>query len=247
MKPLIIVFFCLLVTSAANGQMPDDLPVTALPVQKDGGLLVEDFSDEEPGSLPSRWMNQKGEAVPALYREDDRNRYHYQVMEENGNRFLRFDGVRGAHLNFPVRKVENFNINDYPVLTWQWRAHILPEGANEDNNSTNDVTASIYVVFSVNWLGIPRVIRYTWSSTLPAGTELSKNFNNQKIIVVESGEENLGEWITFERNVKEDYRRLHGGNPPARPLAVLILSDGVSTGTPAKADYDNIRFLPASE
>lgn len=235
-----------LVTPSVLSQIPDGIPLNKLPELRDGSLLIEDFSGETPGELPSRWMNQKGEAVPALYSEKDQNRYHYRVVEEQGNRFLRFEGVRGAHLNFPVAKAENYNIRDYPLLSWRWRAHKLPPKGDESRDSTNDVTASIYVVYSVNWLGIPKVIRYTWSSSLPEGTELSKNFGHQKILVVQSGEEKLGEWITFKRDIREDYRELHGGNPPDRPLAILILSDGVSTDSEVMADYDDIRFLPAA-
>lgn len=244
MKYLSLLITLLFLTTPVLSQVPDHLPLKELPVMRDGSLLIEDFSGETPGELPSRWMNQKGEAVPALYSEKDRKRYHYRVMEEGENRFLRFEGVHGTHLNFPVAKVENFNISDYPLLTWRWRAHKLPPEGNESRDSTNDVTASIYVVYSVNWLGIPKVIRYTWSSTLPVGTELSKNFGHQKILVVESGEDRLGEWITFKRDIREDFRDLHGGTPPDRPLAILILSDGVSTGSEVKADYDDIRFLP---
>lgn len=246
-KKIIVTLTGLFAYTILSAQVPEGLPLTSLPVLDDGSILVEDFSNEKEGTLPSRWFDQKGEKVPAYYTDENQTRYLYSVVEENNNKFLRFDGVRGVHLNFPIREVENYNINDHPILTWKWRAHLLPEGANEDRNSTNDVAASIYIVYSLNWLRIPRVIRYTWSSTLPVGTELSKNFNNQKIVVVESGDENLGEWVTFERNIKEDYRRLFGGRPPSRPLAILILSDGNSTGTPVKADYDDIRFLPASD
>ncbi|MEX0770883.1 MAG: DUF3047 domain-containing protein [Balneolaceae bacterium] len=224
----------------AAAQIPEGLPVTSLPVINNGDLLVEDFEKESTGELPTRWFDQKGEKVPAYYTDKNQTRYLYEVMQEDGNKFLRFDGVKGVHLNFPLKEVENLSIREHPILSWRWRAHILPEGAREDKNSLNDVTASIYVVYSLNWLRIPRVIRYTWSSTLPVGKELSMNFNQMKILVVESGRENTGKWKTFERNIYADYRKFFGDHPPNKPLAILILSDGVSTGSPVRADYDNI-------
>jgi hypothetical protein len=87
---------------------------------------------------------------------------------------------------------------------------------------------------------VPKSIRYTWSSTLEEGTELSKFYGNQKIVVVESGSDQKGNWRTFERNIVEDYRRLFGDSPPENPIAILILSDGNSTNSHAKADYDDI-------
>ncbi|MEX0995299.1 MAG: DUF3047 domain-containing protein, partial [Balneolaceae bacterium] len=225
---------------ASAAQIPEGLPLTSLPVMDNGNLLIENFEDESTGELPSKWFNQKAEGVPAYYTDKNQTRYLYEVKQEKRNKFLRFDGVRGVHLNFPLKDVKNLKIKDHPILSWRWRAHTLPVGAREDRNSLNDVAASIYVVYSVNWLRIPRVIRYTWSSTLPVGREVSMNFNQMKIQVVESGPENVGKWQTFERNIYEDYRRLFGGKPPEKPLAILILSDGVSTGSPVKADYDDI-------
>ena len=57
---------------------------------------------------------------------------------------------------------------------------------------------------------VPQSIRYTWSSSLPVGTEISTFFGNQKIIVVGTEQTNkpIGEWLLFSRNLKDDYERL---------------------------------------
>ena len=53
---------------------------------------------------------------------------------------------------------------------------------------------------------VPQSIRYTWSSSLPVGTEISTFFGNQKIIVVGTEQTNkpIGEWLLFSRNLKDD-------------------------------------------
>ncbi|MEX2363975.1 MAG: DUF3047 domain-containing protein, partial [Balneolaceae bacterium] len=83
--------------------------------------------------------------------------------------------------------------------------------------------------------------------TLPVGTELSKFFGNQKIVVVASGKEGLGSWKSFSRNIAQDYKRLFGDNPPKVPLAFLILSDGDDTKDVVIADYDNITLSSANK
>jgi len=119
----------------------------------------------------------------------------------------------------------------------------LPENANEDSSDRNDSVASVYVVFDFGRVAlfkkVPKTIRYSWSSTLKEGTVTSKLFGNQNIIVVKSGEEDTGKWVKFERNLVEDYRRVFGDDPPETPLAILILSDGNSTGSYVEADYDD--------
>ena len=210
---------------------------------------VEDFENELLGDLPENWYNQKGEARPITYTGELRETYNYQVMEESGNKFLRFEGIRGKHLNYPLINKDNLNIYSTPVLEWKWRILDIPDGANEDNKSSNDAAASIYVVFDLGkvlFKRVPKSIRYTWSSTLPVGKEMSHFYGNQKIVVIGTGQEGTGEWMTFQRNIVEDYKRLFGDAPPEVPIAILILSDGDSTQQMVKADYDDILLKSSS-
>ncbi len=205
--------------------------------------FVEDFQTDPIGDLPRAWYNQRGEAQPFTYEGELRDTYNYSIVEEGGNKFLRFEGTRGKHLNYPFLDESDVNIFETPILSWDWRIHEIPIGGNEDSKKNNDTAASIYVVFDLGHVlfrKVPKSIRYTWSSTLPVGTELSKFHGNQKIVVVGSGDKEIGDWQNFERNIVEDYKRLFGDDPPAKPLAILLLSDGNDTQNIAKADYDNI-------
>lgn len=208
---------------------------------------IEDFENELIGDLPENWYNQKGEARPITYTGELRGTYNYTVMEEGTNKFLRFEGVRGKHLNYPLVNTD-VDIYETPILNWKWRIHDIPDGAKETDKKKNDTAASIYVVFDLGkvlFRKVPKSIRYTWSSSLPVGKEKSIFHGNQKIVVVGSGEDGLGEWQSFQRNIVEDYQRLFGDPPPNTPLAILILSDGDSTKKISKADYDDI-FLSSS-
>jgi len=215
-----------------------------------GNILLENFESYELGTIPDTWYNQKGERRPALYDEEDKKGYRYKVIENSGSKFLRYEGTEAKHLNFPLVN-KGINIYKTPILSWKWRVFELPDAANENDDDRNDTAASIYVVFDMGRVAlfkkVPKSIRYTWSSSLEEGRELSKFYGNQKIVVVESGPERTGQWITFERNIVEDYKRLFGDDPPENPLAILILSDGNSTGSYVKADYDEIMLKQKSE
>lgn len=213
-------------------------------IAQDHGIYhIENFEKEEVGELPRNWYNQRGDGLPYTYTGEIRNKYQYEIAEEDGNKYLHYDGTYGKHLNYPLANKEGVNIHQTPVLHWRWRIHDLPVGANENNDDKNDTAASIYVVFDLGrvlFKKVPKSIRYTWSSSLPEGKEMSKFYGNQKVIVVGSGDDKMGQWQTFERNIVEDYKRLFGDMPPEEPLAILILSDGDSTGDNASADYDDI-------
>ena len=218
-----------------------------------GQQIIENFEDNKEGTLPRGWYDQKGEEPVMSFSKDERKRYKYSIVKEEGNSFLRYDGRQAMHINFPLinndkENIYDINLYETPILSWKVRAHKLPENASENNDDVNDSVASIYVAFDMGRVAlfkkVPKTIRYTWSSSLEEGTELSKFFGNQKVVVIESGPERTGQWITFKRNIAEDYERLFGDKPPKHPLAILILSDGDSTGSWVKADYDDIKLLP---
>lgn len=208
-------------------------------------VVLEDFTNDALGSLPSSWFNRDGNGTPATYADEQRAEYHYRVMRESGRNFLRYEGTRAKHLMLQTRDNPAIHLSKTPILSWDWRVHTLPSGANEFSDKNNDAAASIYVVWGFNALRVPRVVRYTWSSSQDVGRTAARNMNMQQIVVVASGEKNLGRWITFERDIVADYERFFRGKAPQRPVAILILSDADDTNSIAKADYGRILLKSA--
>lgn len=239
---LFLLFLFLLSINISTAQNPKKAS-SPLEVKPEGTVIIDTFENDSLGDLPEEWYNQNASIKPSENAKEA-SLFRYYIAEEMGNKFLRYHGTDARHLNFPLKNRPNVNIYETSVLSWQWRVKDLPKGGNEGNDKYNDTAASIYVAFDMGRVAlfkeVPKTIRYTWSSTLEEGTELSRFFGNQKIVVVESGPEKMGEWVTFERNILEDYKRLFGDKPPKTPLAILILSDGDNTGSRVIADYDNI-------
>ena len=77
----------------------------------------------------------------------------------------------------------------------------LPTGGNACQKSTDDEAAQVYVA----WLRSPeavrsRIIGYVWDSTAPAGTICkSQKTSTVTYIVLRSGADELGKWITERR------------------------------------------------
>lgn len=237
----LVLFFSTVLYSQVSKEEVND-PLKKIP---GGGWIIEDFEQDSVGQLPSRWYNR--DVIRKANDPEEAKLFNYTIEEENGNKYLHYEHTKARHLNFPLLEREGVNIHETPILSWKWRVNKIPKGGNEDTNS-NDVAASIYVAYNMGRVAlfkkVPKSIRYTWSSTLPEGTELSKFFGNQKIVVVESGEDEMGKWIRFERNIVEDYERMFGDRAPKRPMAILILSDADDTKSTAIADYDDIKLKP---
>lgn len=235
---LLFFFFAIYGTTAAQQKASKPLEV-----RPNGTVIIDTFEDDSLGQLPEEWYNQNASVKPS---EDphEASLFRYYITQEMGNKYLKYFGTDARHLNFPLKNRPNVNIYETPILSWKWRVEDLPKGARENDDDKNDTAASIYVAFDMGRVAlfkeVPKSIRYTWSTTLEEGTEFSKFFGNQKVVVVESGPEKMGEWITFQRNIVADYKRLFDDKPPKTPLAILILSDGDSTGDRAIAGYDDI-------
>jgi hypothetical protein len=130
-----------------------------------------------------------------------------------------------------------------PILNWTWKVDNILTGNDERNRVGDDYPARIYVVFSGElafWR--TRAINYVWSNRQPIDSSWFSAFTgNAGMIAVESGVDRIGHWVSENRNVLADYRRLFG-EEPGRVDAVAIMTDTDNTGAAATAWYGDIWF-----
>jgi hypothetical protein len=190
------------------------------------------FDGDEIGKFPSGWVSR-----------DQKNMIKvYSVQAEEEKKFLHAD----AHnLSVQIIYETKWDIKDYPILRWRWRAVIFPTGSNEQIKSGDDSVLGIYVVLS----GLPFVtaIKYIWSDTLPIGTAFdSPSSSGTKIIVVRSGQALAGTWVTEEHNVLSDYESLfRKGEKHPVAQGIAILTDSDNTNSRAVGDYADISITPS--
>jgi len=110
----------------------------------------------------------------------------------------------------------------------------LPAGGYACQKSTDDQAAQVYVA----WLRAPesvrsRIIGYVWDSTAPRGTICkSQKTSTVTYIVLRSGSDEVGKWITERRNVVEDFRTIYG-EAPDNPSALSLSIDSDDTRSSA--------------
>lgn len=208
--------------------------------------VIDNFETYETGTIADRWkyITKSGDELPVSEALEEGERFH--VMQEDGNKYLRVEtqneSIRLSQVN---GSTINWNIQQYPYLKWKWRAQYLPQGASEKDK--NDSGGAIYVTFGTDWLGRPKSIKYTYSSSLPVGTKVG--FGSLTVIVASSAAEgSVGDWKTVERDLLDDYEDVFGGflkkgTPPDRPLSITIWGDSDSTNDSSKVDFDDIMLL----
>jgi hypothetical protein len=193
-------------------------------------LPLENFEEYPPASFPKQWKVRGDEAEARVV---------YQVAEENGNHFLH---ARAEKTDVQIGLAHACQPKDFPLLRWRWRVDQLPPGGNEKNVKTNDSAAAVYVVFDNRLM--PRVIKYTWSATLPVGAQLdSPVYWRAKVIVLESGASGLKQWRQETANFYQDYKNLFGAEP-GEVQGIAVLTDSDATAGVAEADYDDFALVP---
>jgi hypothetical protein len=135
------------------------------------------------------------------------------------------------------------NLKETPVLEWSWKSTILPTGGDLRRKETTDMAAQLYIV----WPRFPallrsRLIGYVWDTTTPRGTVAkSQKTGTVTFVVVQSGSENLGKWLTERRNVVDDYVSVFG-EPPENPGIITISIDSNDTHSVAESFIGPIVF-----
>ena len=131
-------------------------------------------------------------------------------------------------------------LTDDTRLTWSWRASepLQPgQSAAEKTKAGDDFLARVYVIHEGFFFWQTKAINYVWSREHPEGASWPNPFTGNAVMVsVQSGDSGLGEWHTFERDVKADFRRFH--DMAVEEIdAVAIMTDADNSDGYASACY----------
>ena len=167
--------------------------------------------------------------------------YDFAIVDDAGRRALR---MKSASEHSTIAKEATISLTATPVLRWEWKVVTFPDGADLREKKTSDATGHIFVL----WPRVPamfrsRLIGYVWDPALPVGTIVkSRKTGTVTFVVARSGPERRGQWVTDERNVAEDYRRVYGEDPED-PKGIALSIDTNDTRSSAEALFGRITFV----
>lgn len=206
-------------------------------------VVLESFETYDMGAAPQKWKrpHKKSRSILDLPAKFEKDQDFVEVIADGSNKVLRvFSQSDSEQIVLMNGDSYNWDLPTHPKLAWKWKALQLPEGAREDKSKRNDSGAALYVVFKEkDWLGRPNTLKYVYSSSLPL--EKVAKHGALKVVVVSNMQSSMNEWISIERNVIADYRRLFGKNP-SNPLYIMIWSDSDNTKKTADVYFDDIEI-----
>lgn len=208
------------------------------------------YSPEDP--IPDPWK-------PLTFKKI-RNHTSYDFVEKDGRTVIR--AVSNASASGLIRKI-SINPREYQWITWHWKTENIIEKGDVTRKEGDDYPARIYISFAydpsrLNLFEKTRykaarlifgeypphgAINYIWDGKAEKGTIAPNPFTDRvQMIVVESGEENIGVWQKQTRNIYEDYKKAFGEEPPLIS-GVAVMTDSDNTGESAVAYYGDILFM----
>ena len=133
-----------------------------------------------------------------------------QLVQDNGKQALQ---MRSEQASFALQKKVHIALQESPFLVWQWKVTELPRGGDLRRADADDQAAQLIVAFSSR-----HFLTYIWDSTAPRGLVTAASapaFKKLFAIVMQSGPQGLGNWITERRNLIDDYKQVFGAAPGA--------------------------------
>lgn len=224
--------------------------VRALSREVDGLVKVARFSRMQAGSpLPADW---RGWGLSSGKRPT-----RYRLVRDGEGTALEAFADRAASGLYRRVRVDP---RRQPILEWSWRTEQLIPGADLSKGAREDSAVRLVISFHGDpakldfedraklrlaklFAGEPlpyAMLIYVWSNALPVEATLpSPQIDRIRMVVVESGKARLGQWLTYRRNVFEDYRRAFG-EEPADIVAIGMLTDSDNTQQTARSWYGDI-------
>lgn len=155
-------------------------------------------------------IQKNGTPKPWFLRINHGNAY-FRVLHQNDENILYLKSEKSS---FSLERNISISTEDYPFVTWRWKAIKLPLSGDVRNKNRNDQGLQVLFAFENG-----KIISYVWDANAPEDTVIDEspgwplNFPI-KVIVVNSGSAGMNEWVSNTRNIYKDYRDLFNEKPP---------------------------------
>ena len=209
------------------------------PVFAQDAMRLDTFTKTfSPGEAAPGWDAKKFAPVMG-----DGKKFFFQFVHDSTEKhYLHVQS--GANNSFSVGVEKKIQLQDWPVLSWDWKITRTPTGGDVRVKSKDDQGGAMCVVIDPSTFGFDSILCYIFENDGPKDTILTstKEKTAKYIILRTAKQDKLGQWYTEHRNALDDYRKAFG-KPPGKPGIVGVQIDSNDTESTAEAFYRNIQLL----
>lgn len=189
-------------------------------------LFAEHFSS----GLSNGWQNLAYFKTPT----------DYQVRRGGTNFFVRGVAAKTCSaLTFKLDLVPPAKLK----LRWRWKIAGVNPNASERDIKKFDHAARVFIAFDT-FIGPPRTLNYFWGNVEKVGTVLAHPKSGRaQLFVVESGNARAGGWISEERDVTADWKKVFADQPMPKIIGLGLMTDSDSLGQKLTGDYADLELI----
>lgn len=218
-------------------------PVTPQAAAAPAAVSLALFSSAATGEPPPPW---RVVGLPKVRKPLTQ----FDITPINGRQVLRVQADR-SYGNL-VHELPHIMLAAGTQLRWRWRLDEPLLQSDLRQRSGDDSPLKVCLLFDMplenlsfvdrNLLRVARTasgeqlpaatLCYVWDHALPSGTLLNNAFTSRlRELVVDSGEQRLGQWVTHQRDIAADFRLAFGRESATVPPleAVLVGADADNT------------------
>jgi hypothetical protein len=199
------------------------------------------------------------DTIPAAWQSWSLSRFkqpsRYKLIEDAGSTVVHARAQASASGMIHYLDIDP---RERPLLSWRWKVmDLFPSTSSADDSPARIVVSfdgdlekldfsdrlfyDQFRLFTGQQLPYAALM-YVWGSRTPKEGIVPNPYTSRiKIIVVESGRERLGEWLSEQRNVAADFRRAFGEDP-GKIISVGILTETDAGDRPIEVYYGDLSF-----
>lgn len=214
------------------------------PVKPDSGLRADDLVWEifrVPGKQPTRYSHVRHAGRDAVSAQAEatgsilRHRHRVEPADLGRIRFSWNVPMPGPGANTALPELD-----DVPV-----RVVLAFEGDRSRFSFKNSMLSELSLLLTGEELPFATLI-YAWSRVAKPGEVLMHERTDRiRKLVVNSGDQGYNEWLTYERDIRADYRQAFGEEPGAL-LSFAVFTEGERNEGQLQAFYGPLKLLPAA-
>jgi len=220
-------------------------------------LAMTNVSQAQDGSrvllplLPETWQEVK--------LNDSLKPNQYRFLNTADSPVIEIDSAGSMSL---LARPISIDLETTPVLCWRWRINRVLETADMTNRQGDDYAARLYLSFEIPTdqqsfglrlqLGLARAIwgnnvpdgaiNYVWDNRQPVDTRMPNAYTDRvTMIVVQTGDQNVGQWVWQWRNVKRDMNEYFPAS--SKLIQIALAADTDNTGESVRAEFSGLQFV----
>jgi hypothetical protein len=213
---------------------------TTIPSDKDTEQTSSSHADQQLFSAEQAIQDEWQHLVLA-------GKTHYKLAVFDGQVAISAEGRQSA--SALIRPVSLNTIN-CPVVEWSWYVKDLQEDADIRRRDSEDVAASLYLMFGdPGFLFNPKpvpTLRYVWSNAKVANESIVDSPylpGTVRSLVLRNNLTDHEKWVMEKRNVVADFKNAFGRLPDSEVQAIALFTDNDQTRQPVLAYYGSARAV----